>query len=231
MKITVTTVRRVVQVAAAVLLSAVATFPSRAQTSGDDTPSLNQTTGKISPFAVEKDNEFGVWGGSSYDSPTLIGGTRNSKLAGVVGVRYGRVFVARSWVAVEYTIDLVPVAVVSRPVASSTTGGSAPTSRSFVYGAGAAPVGFKFIFRRQDRINPFIGINSGPFYFSEPVPRPDATRFNFLSHFNAGVQVFTRPDRAITIGYDISHLSNAGVSRINPGMNANYFYVGLSIFR
>nr|MBA3240552.1 hypothetical protein [Acidobacteriota bacterium] len=43
------------------------------------------------PFGLEKAaNEYGVWGGGSLDSPTLIGKFENARL-GLIGLRYARV--------------------------------------------------------------------------------------------------------------------------------------------
>src|SRR5438132_30061 len=48
-------------------------------------------------------NEFGIWGGISFDSPTLIGKTANSRF-GNIGLRYGRVLAASKTVAFEWTL-------------------------------------------------------------------------------------------------------------------------------
>ncbi len=199
-----------------------------------------QVTGPATTLAIEKGmNEFGLWGGSSLDSPALIGGAKGRKLPLLIALRYGRVFAAGKRVAVEYTFDIVPAAVVSQPESDPTL--SSPTAnlttnlqttrRRYGYGAGVFPVGFKILLRRQSRVKPFAGISSGPLYFNRRVPRPDAARFNFLSNVNAGVQIFTDAGRAITIGYEIGHLSNAGISRVNPGFNMNFFFFGIAMFK
>src|SRR5437867_4911611 len=59
-------------------------------------------------------NEFGVWGSISFHSPTLIGKTSDSRF-GNIGLRYGRVLAASKTVAFEWTIDAVPVAILSNP--------------------------------------------------------------------------------------------------------------------
>src|SRR5688572_32027507 len=57
-------------------------------------------------------NEFGVWGGFSFHAPILIGKTPEARF-GHLGLRYGRVLAASKNVAFEYTIDVIPVAVLS----------------------------------------------------------------------------------------------------------------------
>src|SRR5713226_6791638 len=59
-------------------------------------------------------NEFGVWGGISFDSPTSLGlGTTPNARFGNIALRYGRVLAARKTVAFEWTIDVVPLSILS----------------------------------------------------------------------------------------------------------------------
>jgi hypothetical protein len=168
-----------------------------------------------------------IWGGTSYDSPDLSQ-SRGRKVPLLVGLRYGRIIYVKNSFALEYTIDVIPVAVVSLPGTLSSSG---QTSRQYAYGVGIIPVGLKAVFNRRRRFKPFGGISTGPIYFSRQVPVPGSARFNFISSGNAGIQIFKGEKHAITIGYDFSHISNAGIGRINSGFNTNYFYAGFSIFR
>src|SRR5256886_17153269 len=59
-------------------------------------------------------NEWGVWGGMSFNSTTLLGKTPYAKF-GNIGLRYGRVLKTSKTVAFEWTIDVIPVAVLSNP--------------------------------------------------------------------------------------------------------------------
>jgi len=53
-----------------------------------------QTSGGASTDGIQKrSNEFGIWGGISFDAPTLIGKTPDAKF-GNIGLRYGRVLLA-----------------------------------------------------------------------------------------------------------------------------------------
>jgi hypothetical protein len=139
-------------------------------------------------------------------------------------------------VAVEYTVDLVPLTLVSRPEFVFT---QQPGSNFFtverrhttVYGAGASPVGFKFNFRREKRVQPFASTSGGVLYFSRQVPAPGSSQFNFTFEFSGGVQVFTHSRRAVTLGYKLQHVSNANTAPFNPGLDANVIYAGFSVFR
>ena len=57
-------------------------------------------------------NEFGIWGAISFDAPTWIGKTPDARF-GNIGLRYGRVLAANDSLAFSWTIDAVPVAVLS----------------------------------------------------------------------------------------------------------------------
>src|SRR5256886_7166623 len=70
----------------------------------------------------KRDNEWGVWGGMSFNSTTLIGKTPDAKF-GTIGLRYGRVLKTSKTLAFEWTIDVIPVAVLSNPRPEVTASG------------------------------------------------------------------------------------------------------------
>jgi hypothetical protein len=48
--------------------------------------------------------------------------------------------------------------------------------------------------------------------------------------FGGGVNLYTSPRNTVTVGYRYQHLSNANISKHNPGTDADTFYLGLSHF-
>jgi hypothetical protein len=198
--------------------------------------SWTQPASKDADYKIEKKmNEFAVLGGISFDSPTVIGVTPNARF-GIISLRYGRVLAASHGVAFQYTANATPIAVLSFerftliPTGSSGSNFILQKSRQSVYGAGISPIGFKLNFRPQSRVQPFVSTSGGFLYFSKRIPVSDATRFNFTFEFGGGVQIFTRPRRAITLGYRFQHISNGGMSNVNPGVDANVFYTGFSFY-
>jgi hypothetical protein len=182
------------------------------------------------PFGLEKRvNEFSVWGGGSFSSPTLIGKTEETRLA-ILGLRYARVLARGDNLALKYTFDAVPVAFLSYPggVPSTTP---ASERRKTITGAGLSPVGFQLNFRRRERIQPFAQASGGFLYFGERVPDERGAQFNFTSDFGGGVQWKTGARRAWTVGYRYQHISNGYRADVNPGFDSNLVYVGFSIFR
>jgi hypothetical protein len=187
-------------------------------------------------FGLEKSvNEFGVWGGGSFSSPTLIGTTTETRLA-LVGLRYARVLARGDNLALKYTIDAVPVASLSFPSvefveAPPPLGFVERKRRRTITGAGVAPVGFQLNFRRRERVQPFAQASGGFLYFGERVPDERGAQFNFTADFGGGVQWKTGARRAWTLGYRYHHVSNGYRADVNPGFDSNLFYVGFSIFR
>jgi hypothetical protein len=180
-------------------------------------------------------NEFGVWSGGSWDSPTLVGSAEDARL-GVLGLRYARVVARGDNLALKYTLDAVPYAVLSYPSAlpgppPPPPGFAARTARRTITGAGLSPVGFQLNFRRRERLQPFAQASGGFLYFGEPVPLEGGAQVNFTADFGAGLQWKTSARRAWTFGYRHQHISNGYRAVTNPGFDANLFYVGYSIFR
>lgn len=174
-------------------------------------------------------NEYGVWGGGSFSSPTLIGTTERVRL-GLVAFRYARVLARGENLALKYTLDAVPVASMSFP-AFETTGTGVREVRKTITGAGLSPVGFQLNFRRRERVQPFAQASGGFLYFGERVPDVRGAQFNFTGDFGGGVQWKTGARRAWTVGYRYQHVSNGYRADVNPGFDSNLFYVGFSIFR
>ena len=175
-------------------------------------------------------NEYGVWGGGSFGSPTLIGTTERVRL-GLVAFRYARVLARGENLALKYTLDAVPVASMSFPSTEATAGGAPREVRKTITGAGLSPVGFQLNFRRRERVQPFAQASGGFLYFGERVPDVRGAQFNFTGDFGGGVQWKTGARRAWTAGYRYHHVSNGYRADVNPGFDSNLFYVGFSIFR
>ena len=179
-------------------------------------------------------NEWGVWGGISFNSTTLIGKTPDAKF-GNIGLRYGRILAASKTVAFEWTIDVVPVSVLSNPRPEVTSAGPGFTVTSLVrhsvYGFGAAPIGWKFNFRRNRRVQPFGQATGGFLYFNRQAPVDGSSRFNFTFDFSGGVQIVNSRRRSFTIGYKYQHISNGYTATFNPGVDVQMVFAGFSIFR
>ena len=178
-------------------------------------------------------NELGIWGGISFNSPTLIGQTPDARF-GNIGLRYGRVLKTSKTVAFEWTYDAIPVAVLSNnrfAVVPSGSGFIFAQTRKSVYGWGLSPIGLKFNFRRNRRVEPFAQATGGFLYFKEQVPVAGAARFNFTFDFSGGLQIVNSNRRAFTIGYKYQHISNGYRANFNPGVDVQMIFAGFSVFK
>jgi Lipid A 3-O-deacylase (PagL) len=211
----------------------VAAQTTDSSSSSDSSSSMTSATQSASEGIQKGWNEFGIWGGISFHSPTLIGKTPDANF-GNIGLRYGRVLAASKTVAFSWTIDAVPVAVLSNNrfnVVPSGSGFVVTQTRKSVYAWGIAPIGLKLNFRRNRKVQPFGQATGGFLYFNEDVPVAGAARFNFTFDFSGGVQIVNSNRRAITIGYKYHHISNGYRATFNPGVDLQMIFVGFSVFK
>ena len=195
-----------------------------------------QTTPGL-PYKLKKgDNEFGVWGGGSFKATTIFGGlhtdeARDRRLF-LLAFRYGRTLAATDSLALQYTLDAVPVAVATGDITASTTVGSVTTfRRETAYGAGVTPLGLQLDFANSSRVKPFLHVNGGLLVFNKSVPLPDAGKFAYVGEAGTGLRIFTSGRRAVTLGVRFHHISNGNREGANRGLNEFVVYAGFSVFK
>jgi Lipid A 3-O-deacylase (PagL) len=190
-----------------------------------------------SPYMLKKgDNEFGFWGGGAFSATTIFGGLTDAEADErgfvIAAFRYGRTLAANRSMALQYTLDAIPLAVAVGNIESSTTVGGVTTfRRRSSYGVGVTPLGLQLDFANRSRVKPFIHLNGGLLVFNKPVPLPDAGKLALIGETGAGVRVFTSERRALSFGVRFHHLSNGDRSGSNRGYNQFIFYAGFSVFK
>ncbi|PYY14300.1 MAG: hypothetical protein DMG61_10330 [Acidobacteria bacterium] len=193
-------------------------------------------------------NEYQVWAGYSPGSITWIGKSEARRIF-QTGAGWRRVLLATDQIAWKYTVDIVPLALVSQPTINGVEVVPDPKhlffpavcapiacgviiGRRTTYGVGFAPIGFEFNFRRKHRVQPVAGINGGLLRFSREVPIPNSASINFTFSLGAGLEIFTSESRSVTIGYRYHHTSNADSGTpFNPGIDSNFISAGYSFHR
>ena len=190
------------------------------------------------PFLLKRgDNEWGFWAGFSPKATTIFEGLREDEAADrkffIAALRYGRTLAANNSVALQYTIDAVPVAVATGVIVSRTT---SPTGvdtfrRETAYGAGLTPIGLQLDFANGAKVHPYVHVNGGFLYFNKEVPIEDSGHFAFVGEAGGGVRIFTSERRAVNIGVRFHHISNGDTSGANRGLNQFVIYAGFSVFR
>ncbi len=194
-------------------------------------------TNEEATYTLRKgDNEFGFWAGGAFKATTLFGGlteaeARDRKLF-LGAFRYGRTLVANDSVALQYTLDAIPVALATGNIVSINTVGAVTTfQRETTYGAGLTPLGLQLDFANGSRVHAFVHVNGGGLIFSKSLPLPDAGRFAFVGEAGTGVRIFTSERRAVTLGMRFHHISNGDRAGSNRGLNQFVFYAGFSVFK
>jgi hypothetical protein len=149
-----------------------------------------------------------------------------------IGIRYSYEFARHNqlW-ALRYSPEITPYARISWLQPDAVTNVVTKNSpRVHTSGVGASPVGFRVNFLPLAPMQPFFSTNGGFIYFRDRVLSPQGSQFMYTIDFGAGLNIYQRRNRAITVGYRYQHLSNANISMHNPGTDANTFYFGVSRF-
>ena len=189
------------------------------------------------PYRLKRgDNEFGFWAGFSPGATTVFGGLHDDEADGrkffLTAFRYGRTLAANDSVALQYTLDAIPVAVATGTIVSRTTVGGVTTfHRETAYGVGLTPAALQLDFANGSKVHPFIHVNGGFLVFNKSVPIEDAGSFAFVGEAGGGVRIFTSERKAVSIGVRFHHISNGDRSGSNRGLNQFVIYAGFSIFK
>lgn len=199
-------------------------------------PLLAQETRSAGPGLVAGDRFLEGSVGFSWFSPRgRSWGMISNRRVYFTGVRGEWVLEATARIALAYTAEWVPLAVVERTITQETlhcyqtaSGGICEVDRSarVAVGTGASPVGFKLYLNHAGSTRFFAGGSGGMIAFTSDVPVHPSRRLNFMFDYGGGVDVVLRNGRSATIGYRFHHISNAGSGQSNPGLDANILYVG-----
>lgn len=207
-----------------------------AQTTQNSSDANNRKSYKLRRGEKELNVEIGY----SPFQPTFFAekeyDTRGRSFA-LTTLRWGRVVGTAKHVTYEYQAGITPVALafkneVKNPAfqSAAATPNISPTVRQTTYGWAIEPAGFRFIFLPNHRLKPFAAAHAGFIFFKKPVPVPESTNYDFTGDFGGGLMYQVKRNKALTVGYKYYHISNMNIGALNPGYNANVFYVGYSFF-
>ena len=190
------------------------------------------------PFLLKRgDNEFGAWAGFSPKATTIFGGLRDDEAEErkffIAAFRYGRTLAANDSLALQYTLDAIPVALATGTIVSRTTtpGGVTTFQRETAYGAGVTPLGLQLDFANGAKVHPFIHVNGGLLWFNKSVPIEDAGKLALVGEAGGGIRIFTSERRALNIGVRFHHISNGDRTGSNRGLNQFVITAGFSVFK
>jgi lipid A 3-O-deacylase len=164
--------------------------------------------------------DLGVWAGGGFSVP---GGTKDTHTFNG-GVRLGKVltgdhlggFLRGNF---EWSADLMPLYYIWQP---------APAQNA--YAAAFNPLNLKWNFTSSTRTVPYLELGGGVLFSNHAVPL-NTSHVNFLTHATLGFQFFNSQRRAFAAGVRYEHISNAGLTTPNPGINTVQFQLGMNWFR
>lgn len=229
----------IIAASAASLCAQVAGNRNAVDDSSSEIVSTSSQGGNVvdTPYRLKKgDNEFGFWGGVGFKATTIFGGLHEDEARDrrfiIAAFRYGRTLAANERMALQYTLDAIPLAVATGNIVLSTTVGTVTTfRRETTYGAGATPLGLQLNFANRSHIKPFVHVNGGFLVFNKSVPLPDAGKLALVGEAGTGLRIFTSERRAVTLGVRFHHISNGDRAGANRGLNQFLVYAGFSIFK
>lgn len=160
-------------------------------------------------------HELQVWTGGG---PSVPGGTQNTSVWNAGG-RYGWILTRPHGPGFlkgrfEYFLEAVPVFVVFQKTDTA-------------YGGGVNPLGLKWDFATRGRIVPYLELNGGTLFTNRDVPL-GTTNVNFTSAAAFGFHFLGKYAWSLEARY--MHISDAGLSTPNPGINTVQVRLGIGKF-
>jgi len=162
--------------------------------------------------------ELGLWTGGGH---SVSGGTADTGVWDA-GVRVGKVLTGEhgsGWLRgnLEYAADFIPAYLLVFPKQTS-------------YAGGFDPFILKWNFTGGRKVAPYLELGGGVLFSLDNVP-PGTGNVNFTPQASFGVQIFTREKRAVSLAAKYVHISNAGLTTPNPGINTIQFSIGYHWFK
>ncbi len=161
-------------------------------------------------------HEAQIWTAGGYSVP---GGTSNTGVFDA-GLRYGWVITNPHGPGFlrgrfEYTVDGVPVYLIFQPA-------------NIAYGVGFTPLGLKWNFERRARFSPYFELDGGVVFSNHAIPTYTNT-VNFTPGAALGTHILgEKYNWSVELWY--LHISSAGLSNYNPGLNTVQVRLGVGKF-
>ena len=116
----------------------------------------------------------------------------------------------------EYAIEAVPAYLIFQPTNTA-------------YGAGLNPLNLKWNFATRGHLVPYLELSGGTLFTTHGVP-PGTSNVNFTPSAAFGAH-FLGHKYAWTVEARYLHISNAGLDRLNPGVNTVEIKIGIGKFK
>lgn len=170
-------------------------------------------------------HEFSVWGGYSFHSSQGVWGKTSGAKLSIMGFRYNRKLLNfPGQYLLKYVLET------NLYVHYQLTNVSQDAALSALSGFGMTPAGLQLNWRASRWVQPFFKSSAGFMHLSNPFPDDRGTKFNFTLEIGGGLEIKLTDNSFFTIGYKYHHMSNGQLGRVNPGVDSNVFYGGITIF-
>ena len=161
-------------------------------------------------------HEIELWTGGGHSA----GGGIPDTSVWNVGVRFGWILTRPHGPGFlngrfEYVVDAVPLFMVFQRYNTA-------------YGAGFNPLGLKWDFAARGRFEPYLELGGGTLFTNHQVPSATSA-VNFTPTAALGVHLLG-DKYAFSVEARYLHISNAGLSSLNPGINTVQVRVGVGKF-
>jgi hypothetical protein len=178
--------------------------------------SLNALAIRAQAGPVEGGHEVQVWTGGGHGT----NGSQSGDGVWNVGFRYGLILTKPRGPGflrgrLEYAVDAVPVFLVVQKTNTA-------------YGVGVNPFAFKWALDTHRSVVPYLELGGGTLFTNTKVPE-GTSRINFTSGAALGLH-FLRSKHNISAEVRYMHISNAGLTTLNPGINTIQFRLGFGRF-
>jgi Lipid A 3-O-deacylase (PagL) len=129
----------------------------------------------------------------------------------------------------DYVMEVIPVLILSEPAVSDFWGNPKSPNQRLVPGLSISPVGFRFRWRNNRAIKPYVIGKLGAVAFTEKVLSQNASYANFNVQAAFGIQ-FRMTDRwdLRLEPFEFFHVSNGYLAASNPGMDELATRIGVT---
>jgi hypothetical protein len=196
------------------IASVLFTAASLAQTSADPKPST----------PIKHEQSLELWGSASMFNGTMLGATAANTKFEQVGFRYRRDLFTRRNISMRYTADVMPLTFFYDPYFVP------PAKPGWIYGAGFNPLGLQFVFRRDQKVNPFFGGSAGFLFNTRPLMQ-SGVRYSFTADWNIGAEFRLQPRHTLSLAFHYQHLSNAELGTFNLGAEHGAVRLGYTLWQ
>jgi Lipid A 3-O-deacylase (PagL) len=150
--------------------------------------------------------------------------------AWTVGVEYDR----HSWghfmgSRMDYVVEILPFMFLSQPVVSDFWGNAKSPNQELVPGVSISPFGFRWLWRDDKAVRPYIVGKLGTAVFAKKAFSPNASyaNFNVQADFGVLIKMTERVDLRVD-PFVFFHVSNGYLAASNPGMDELATKIGVS---